>query len=1066
MNSAKENVESMSGQRKHYSGSTCLRWWLVWLACVWITCSVAASDWRLTYGQAEADYLAAVQTFTNQGFRPISLDVDGTGAGARFSAIWLKDGLADWWMEYGLTPSQFSNHIASATSQGYRVQCVDSYGLYPQELYAVVWVKDALASGATANLRDLSWNSVYTWETNGLCPTWFDINPASSRWVATALCKRPFGWAAYYGMSEAGFRQRTQELSAWAWPVVVRSYSGVFAAIWTSRGWLDASNIRVDLNQTATEFSSCIAQYAKDGYEPISVAASGAPATALYNSVWKTLGKLLPNRVAGLEILPQGQAQLRFENEVPVDLGRFFELLPLQASSSLSDWQPLKTIFRTNSEPRWTVWSDAQAAERPQRFYRMPTNRFVTPLLLPSGPFGIGEFSALLTDPVRTNASRGTNLQFMVTCWYPASPRGGLLPAPYVAEGVAWSGFYTLPSSRVAGLAAHASLQASLATNSLRYPVVLYSPSLNSHRRENLMMVEELASHGFVVVGMDHRETSAAVYPDGQLVLGQSVNGSDPANVSARQPERTADARLVLDTLEQWQRDHPSLGGHLDLGHVGAFGFSFGGSTSADLANADPRCEAAVDIDGNLMNADLASNGPAKPFLLIRSDSPDSVDINDNRLTFFQRAESSAYFLKVAGTLHPSFFEASLLFDLDEFNSLYGSTNLMATADGLQVHTLARSALVSFFKRHLKAEEDGVLDQLATNSPAVCLGMTSPGAPVITRPLGNTNILCGQPLTLQVVATGTAPLKYEWLANGVGIPEATNNTLLIDPVTLASGGCYCVRVTNPGGTTTCSGFVDASPLRFTSQPLDVKSVLGGTAYFRVATLTPPAVSYQWLHDGVAIPDATNAVLQISDLKLTDMGSYRAMASNLFGTLCSKAVQLYLRPSLVDLPQTKILRVGDELNLGASVVGSMPMSYLWRREGVVLSRLTRNELTTTYSLPTVKTSDAGVYLLTVTNLAGYAVQGNTSASVLVVQPPLDQEAVPGATVTFTAGVANGSALPPGLQWQFNGVSIEGASFNTLTLTNIQPANAGTYTLLVTNNFNLSASFSATLKLTGP
>lgn len=56
-------------------------------------------------------------------------------------------------------------------------------------------------------------------------------------------------------------------------------------------------------------------------------------------------------------------------------------------------------------------------------------------------------------------------------------------------------------------------------------------------------------------------------------------------------------------------------------------------------------------------------------------------------------------------------------------NGWFGTS---ATTDGYRAHDLARSALVSFFKRHLKGEEDGVLDHLLTDSPDVCLALQLP----------------------------------------------------------------------------------------------------------------------------------------------------------------------------------------------------------------------------------------------------------------------------------------------------------------------------------------------------
>lgn len=207
--------------------------------------------------------------------------------------------------------------------------------------------------------------------------------------------------------------------------------------------------------------------------------------------------------------------------------GRFHRL-------ACRDWPHRQPIQRTGRD------TDRRGIPR-------PVPRFVWQLPARALCRRVGEFSQLLTDAARKDTSRGTNLQFVVTCWYPSSPRNGLLPVPYVGEVLANNLTYYLPRPRVGALAAHASAMAPLATNLSSYPLVLYSANVGTHRRENLMFVEELASQGFVVVGLDHRDTSAAIHPDGTLVLGRWS-----ASPEAGSLEHLADARLVLDQLEQW----------------------------------------------------------------------------------------------------------------------------------------------------------------------------------------------------------------------------------------------------------------------------------------------------------------------------------------------------------------------------------------------------------------------------------------------------------------------------------------------------------------------------------
>jgi hypothetical protein len=128
-------------------------------------------------------------------------------------------------------------------------------------------------------------------------------------------------------------------------------------------------------------------------------------------------------------------------------------------------------------------------------------------------------------------------------------------------------------------------------------------------------------------------------------------------------------------------------------------------------------------------------------------------------------------------------------------------------------------------------------------------------------------------------------------------------------------------------------------------------------------------------------------------------------------------------------------------------------------------LTSDVLTSSFRVANVQAANAGVYWLTVSNAVAIASPGMVSASVLVVQPPTDQHAVAGSTVTFSSTINRGFAGQPGLQWQFQGADIEGATADTLTLTDVKPGDAGIYTLLVTNNIDRSGTFSATLSVSG-
>jgi predicted dienelactone hydrolase len=94
---------------------------------------------------------------------------------------------------------------------------------------------------------------------------------------------------------------------------------------------------------------------------------------------------------------------------------------------------------------------------------------------------------------------------------------------------------------------------------------------MDRHRRENTDKIEELASWGCVVVGLDHRDTFLSVLPHGTLLHGQNPLTDTPSPVPLIE-DRLRDEQFVLDELESLNANDSRLGGHLNLDKIGALG--------------------------------------------------------------------------------------------------------------------------------------------------------------------------------------------------------------------------------------------------------------------------------------------------------------------------------------------------------------------------------------------------------------------------------------------------------------------------------------------------------------
>jgi dienelactone hydrolase len=146
---------------------------------------------------------------------------------------------------------------------------------------------------------------------------------------------------------------------------------------------------------------------------------------------------------------------------------------------------------------------------------------------------------------------------------------------------------------------------------------------------EYTSLAEDLASHGYVVVGFDAPYRSfVVVFPDGTVITRAPQNNAEL--VSGAQQEQlanklvqawTADMSFALDQLERLNTSDPSgrFLGRFDMRRVGAFGHSLGGATVLQFCHDDSRCKAGIDVDGAPLGSAVV-DGVAQPFMFLLSD--------------------------------------------------------------------------------------------------------------------------------------------------------------------------------------------------------------------------------------------------------------------------------------------------------------------------------------------------------------------------------------------------------------------------------------------------------------
>ncbi|MFK0046426.1 alpha/beta hydrolase family protein [Streptomyces sp. NPDC090741] len=382
----------------------------------------------------------------------------------------------------------------------------------------------------------------------------------------------------------------------------------------------------------------------------------------------------------------------------------------------------------------------ALVAAGPAALRALPTPVFPEP----TGSFAVGTSVIELTDPERpesATAAPDDRRTVVAQFWYPArKPPAGGRRAPYLGRtedearvvSEALADYAGLPGFLLDGLPrarTHAAYDVPVADtaggnrNAERFPVVLFSPGLGGVRTQNTAWAEELAGHGYVVVGLDHPYDSAAVVlADGRTIRTEvSATGDDAEDekrAAAWTAVRAADLSFVraqLGRIDSGEVAGP-LTGHLDTARVAAAGHSLGGAAALQAARQDPAFAAVIDLDG--FPHDPSPQPFRQPVLaLTQAIGPDTDPDYLPRLTrVLGLSSATAYRLTVPGAAHLTFTDAPLY--LPPLPSLVGSL------DRTEGPRITAAASLAFLDAALR---DGRGDPTAALSAYGTLAVHRPG---------------------------------------------------------------------------------------------------------------------------------------------------------------------------------------------------------------------------------------------------------------------------------------------------------------------------------------------------
>lgn len=366
----------------------------------------------------------------------------------------------------------------------------------------------------------------------------------------------------------------------------------------------------------------------------------------------------------------------------------------------------------------------------------------VSDLPEPSGQYAVGVRNFELADRSRLGVWRAKEdepRRLLIRVWYPAQSVAGLKrrryfdPIETTHTARSMGELFRFPPflTYMRHVRTNSYEGAPLLTGAANLPTVIYSHGYTSFLSQNTALMEDLASHGYVVYSIQHTyDSSTTVFPNGDIapmdpelvkealdaqsrtkipeamlegytskefddrLAGQLQHANDSIGDNERIIRSAAiwvaDRLFVHDELQRRAvpADIVDIVAASKLDHVGEIGMSFGGSTTGAICIIDSRCAAGVNLDGGDFHFIPFDADMPHPFMMFHSDiggfyrslnmepSGSERSFNDFSYERFQNAGElhDVYRLQMRGAAHLGFSDFSLFMRRPVSDGLLGTT--------------------------------------------------------------------------------------------------------------------------------------------------------------------------------------------------------------------------------------------------------------------------------------------------------------------------------------------------------------------------------------------------------
>ncbi|WP_353410523.1 hypothetical protein [Pseudoteredinibacter isoporae] len=385
----------------------------------------------------------------------------------------------------------------------------------------------------------------------------------------------------------------------------------------------------------------------------------------------------------------------------------------------------------------------------------------------PTGPYRVGVSDFELQDmnrkdPFCSGEDCG-HRRLSVRVWYPGELGDETISRPYATEEevssslASFAEMMSLPPavfSHLSSISTH-SIEGLGVVKGEKRPVLIFSHGLYSYLWQNTVLIEHLASHGYMIYALHHPYDAAAVeYDDGSITKAWiPEQNSDQLGLQELRRKAYSEVDVgkrfeyFLDYIERavsvkdskllrsaphWQKDQLFLLKSLvsrdiprpvqaivakgDYKRIAFAGMSFGGSAAMGSCRHSERCVAQINLDGadsHLGGLDRPISAPLLHFYQdhhqqLKNKAPDqpvntALMFNDFSIQAFDGAESGhdSYQYIVKGSRHFAFTDSSILL------SGLARSALVGKPDGKSMMDLQNDFVLAFLDHYMLKKDNG-----------------------------------------------------------------------------------------------------------------------------------------------------------------------------------------------------------------------------------------------------------------------------------------------------------------------------------------------------------------------